>query len=235
MKKILKFMVALVCMVSLQTANAKTNIVNDGFKTNDKESTSSVQSTDGEPAVKFRFRAEAGVAFAAMGLSTDPNDTKVKKEETINFSSVEPSLALGAEMQLTKNPDLSFMGMFGFGYQSYSKDAQEVKYGQLQLRLGATYIFDSTKKYAPFIYGGLNGNYLVGFDSKGITEDYWIGKSSFDKSGGDMLGMGVFLGGGVNMNLNGHDLRVSLEYAFNAIPPLEIQVHTIGAKVAFVF
>ena len=234
MKKIFKIILMLLCSAMAQTVNAEGNPNDDVFTTNNTNSEASLQNVVSEPSMRFRFRVEAGASFAAMGLSTDPNDPAVTKESTINFSSIEPAFALGTDLLLTKNPDLSFMGLLGFGYQSHSKDNQDVKFGRLQLRLGATYVFDHSKKYAPLVYGGVNGNYLVGFDSKNISPDYWIGKPSFDKSGKDMLGFGFFLGGGVNMDLNGHDLRLTLEYGFNAIPPLEIQVHTIGVKAAFI-
>ncbi len=235
MKKIFKFALAIMGMAMVQTVQAGVNPGEEVVSSNNVASETSIQAPGDGPSVKFRFRAEVGAAFAALGLTTDPNDPSITKEKTINFSSIEPSFGLGTEMQLLRNPDLSFMGMLNFGYQSYSKDNQEVKYGQLQLRLGVNYIFDRSKKYAPFVYGGINGNYLVGFDSKNIGPEYWIGKPAFDKKGSDMLGFGLFLGGGVNMNLDGHDLRLSLEYGFNAIPPLEIQVHTIGLKAAYVF
>lgn len=234
MKKIFKLVLALVCATMVQTSRAEVNPGSDDITVLNTENETSVQVPTSDPTVKFRFRVDVGASFAAMRLGTDPNDPAIIKESSINFSSFEPSVALGTDLQLTRNPDLSFMGLLGFGYQSYSKDKQEVKYGQLQLRLGVTYVFDHSKKYAPLVYGGFNGNYLVGFDSKNISPDYWIGKPSFDKSGKDMLGFGFFLGGGVNMDLDGHDLRLSLEYGFNAIPPLEIQVHTIGVKAAFI-
>lgn len=234
MKKIFKFSLVLMGLAMVQTVQASVNPEEENISSNSVESITSVQTPGDEPSVKFRFRVEAGASFAAMGLSTDPNKKEVK-DNTINFSSIEPSVGLGAEMQLLRNPDLSFMGMLNFGYQTYSKDNQEVKYGQMQLRLGINYIFDRAKKYSPFVYGGFNGNYLMGFDSKGVSHDYWVGDPTFDKKGSDMLGFGLFLGGGVNMNIDGHDMRLSLEYGFNAIPPLEIQIHTIGLKAAYVF
>ena len=235
MKKIFKFSLALMGLVMVQTVQASVNPEEDNTNSNNVESTMSVQAPGDNSSVKFRFRIEAGASFAAMRVTTDPNDPAVTKEGSTSFSSFEPSIGIGAEAQMLRNPDLSFMGMFNFGYQSYSKDEKEVKYGQVQLRLGVNYIFDRAKKYAPFIDGGFNCNYLVGFDSNNMGEDYWIGKKAFDKKGADMLGFGLFLGGGVNMDLDGHDLRLSLEYAFNAIPPLEIQIHTIGLKAAYVF
>lgn len=239
MKKIFKFSLVLMALAMVQTVQANVNPEEENSSSYSVESKSSVQAPGDGSSVKFRFRIEAGAAFAAMRLTTDPNDPTVTKEGSISFSSFEPSIGIGTEAQMLNNPDLSFMGMFNFGYQSYSKDdntlKKEVKYGQFQIRLGVNYIFDRAKKYAPFIYGGVNCNYLVGFDSKNIGSDYWIGKDAFDKKGADMLGFGLFLGGGVNMNLDGHDLRLSLEYGFNAIPPLEIQVHTIGLKAAYVF
>ena len=239
MKKIFKFSLALMGLAMVQTVQANVNPEEENSSSYSVESKSSVQAPGDGSSVKYRFRIEAGAAFAAMRLTTDPNDPAVTKEGSISFSSFEPSIGIGTEVQMLNNPDLSFMGMFNFGYQSYSKDdnalKKEVKYGQFQIRLGVNYIFDRSKKSAPFIYGGVNCNYLVGFDSKNIGSDYCIGKDAFDKKGADMLGFGLFLGGGVNMDIDGHDLRLSLEYGFNAIPPLEIQVHTIGLKAAYVF
>ncbi|MBR4390271.1 MAG: hypothetical protein IKT00_14010 [Prevotella sp.] len=235
MKKIFNFLFALMALVLAQEVQAAVSSEGENTISYSIDNETYVQAGGEGPSVKFRFRVEAGVAFSALGLTTDPNDPAITKEKTINFSTLEPSFGLGAEMELLRNPDISFMGMLNFGYQSYSKDNQEVKYGQLQVRLGTTYIFDRAKKYSPFVYGGVNGNYLVGFDSKNIGAEYWIGKPSFDKKSSDMLGFGLFLGGGENMDLDGHDLRLSLEYGFNAIPPLEIQVHSIGLKAAYVF
>ena len=163
--------------------------------------------------LKVSFRVEAGVDFNTV------RNKHYTGENWIETSCTTPYLGIGADFLIPRfSKSLSLETLLTVNKKSGSEEeidylqkvtAMHFEYYDLALQLGLNYKFLPQHRVSPFIRGGFALNEMLGIETENMNH-YKIGHNNQDFR--TRLGMGFYIGGGADIAIGSHSLRIVANY-----------------------
>lgn len=163
--------------------------------------------------LNVRFRIEAGIDFNTV------RNKHYTGENWIETSCTTPYLGIGADFQIPRfSKNLSFETLLTVNKKSGSAEevdylqkvtAMHFEYYDLALQLGPVFKLLPQCRVSPFIRGGFAMNEMFGIETENM-DHYKIGHN--DQDFRTRLGIGFYIGGGADIAIGSHSLRIVANY-----------------------
>lgn len=169
-------------------------------------------------AGRFRFRVEAGLQMNTVVVSPLADYSYLADRK---FHVTHPTIGVGVDLSFPRfSQGLTAQAMVSIGKIKGTedgmsdtravKDMYQFEAISLSGHIGAAYSFLPKQRLSPVVLGGLSIDYLTSLKIKGL-ENY-MELSAVSSNPGSIFNIGFYVGGGVDVVLGQHSIRLSVCY-----------------------
>ena len=191
-------------------------------------------------SVSARFLVQAGIGFGSNKLKKKPSEYVKNNDVTMNTAV--PEIGIGVDLAFPRfNKNLSVQARVLLSRWSMSDDyiardsdtkptSISLKYWDLGFQVGPAYSFLPQSKFSPVLRAGFAMETPLGI--KKTNFDYL----AFDSEDNPTIqAYGFYVGGGVDIAIQKHILRVTAEYQWTHSPNDEVDFGLFAIKAGFAF
>ena len=187
-------------------------------------------------AISVKLLIKAGLAFGSNKLSGYINTWGGTSCDGITMNTTVPEIGIGADFSFPRlNRHLSVQVMALMGRWSMSDDTYystgkpvSLKYWDLGLQAGPTYSFMPKSKISPILRGGFVADIPL------YIQKQRFGNFAFDQDINPAIQCyGFYIGGGVDIAIKKHVLRLTAEYRWSTSLNKEVDISRLGISAEF--